>query len=212
MRHTNVQCAVLICLTVLFAVQTVSIAQTKSKKVDVLKQYSICSFNDGLKIKDVQRLDEDLLRSRGVDTKDGRKEVTRIGSFYVLVGYPKMSPFANIRPEQSQLVKDMFESDKNNVVENLKYIISTSRENESDAPIKNTINGFEHYSADRKSLVGSTLGISVLFNDTDNTITTIYFFNAEPKKRNFQTIEEWKNLRDRFLNSYTQCINTNLGR
>lgn len=182
------------------------------KKTDVIKQYSICNFTDGLKIRDTRRLDADTLRSRAVETKDGEKEVTRIESFYVLVGYPKMSPFANIRPERSQLVKDLFESDKKNVVENLRYTIAQSREMATDEPAKSSVNGFEVYQIHRKTLFGSTLGITVMFNDADNTITTIYLFNAEEKKRNFQTVEEWLKLRDNFLNNYTQCINANLGR
>src|SRR5215213_6350517 len=180
----------LLCLVILLTVQIVLNAQTE-KQVDVLKQYSVCTFSDGLKIKEMRRYDEDSIRSRVVETKDGVKEVTRIGSFYVLVGYPKMSPFANIRPERSRLVKDSFESDKKAVVENLKYLISTTSGMATEEPVKTTINGFEVHQINRKELTGSTLGISVLFNDTDNTITTIYLFNAGEKKRNFQTIEEW---------------------
>ena len=199
-------------IVILSVLNLVSNAQTKPKNIDVLKQYSICTFDDGLKINGIRRLNENSLTSRGVDTKDGWKEVTRIDSFDISIGYPKMSRFANIRPERSQLVKDLFESDKKNVVENLKYFISTGTEMASEDPIKSEINGFEVYQIQRKILIGNTLGITLLFNNADNTITTIYLFNADSKKRNFQTIEDWVKLRDNFLNKYTQCINTNLGR
>jgi hypothetical protein len=53
--------------------------------------------------------------------------------------------------------------------------------------------------------VGNTLGISVLFSDADHHIVTIYFLNQNPKKRKFQTIEEWRTLRDNFLKRYTTC-------
>jgi hypothetical protein len=199
-------------ITVLLFCTFVVFGQNKTQKTDVLKQYTICNFNDGLKIKNVERLDEDSLRSRSVETENGQLEVTRIDSFYVLVGYPKMSPFANIRPERSQLVKDMFESDKKNVIAGMKYAISKSKEMETTEPVKSIVNGFDVYQQNRKSLYGSTLGITTLFNDFDYTITTIYIFNAEEKKRNFQTINELKKLRDNLVENYTKCINTNLGR
>jgi hypothetical protein len=201
----------LLCPVILLTLQSISSAQIV-KKVDVIKQYSVCTFSDGLKIKETRRLDEDSVRSRVVETKDGLKEVTRIENFYVMVGYPKMSPFANIRPERSQMVEVLFESDKKAVVENLRHLISTTSGMAGEEPVKTTINGFEVHQISRRELTGSTLGISVLFNEADNAITTIYLFNAEPKKRKFQTIEAWIKLRDNFLTGYTRCINTNLGR
>ncbi len=146
-----------------------------------------------------------------MQTAAGEKEITRIDSYRILVAYPKTDAFANIRPEKSR--PDAYIQDKQNAIEELKHLISTGKEMESDKPIKATYNGFESYGLNRRTLeIGNTVGVYILFNDTDQTITTIYFFNAKPKKRKFQTIEEWKTLRENFHNTYTRCINSNSGR
>jgi len=53
------------------------------------------------------------------------------------------------------------------------------------------------------------LGIYVLFSDVDRTITTFYFINQNPKRKRFQTVEEWRVLRDVFLNTYITCVKSN---
>jgi hypothetical protein len=45
----------------------------------------------------------------------------------------------------------------------------------------------------------------LLFDDASRMVTTIYFLNQEPKDRSFQTIEEYRAMRDRFLSTYTSC-------
>jgi hypothetical protein len=45
-------------------------------------------------------------------------------------------------------------------------------------------------------------------NDASRIVTTIYFLNQEPKDRNFQTIEQYRVARDRFLSTYAACIGT----
>ena len=146
-----------------------------------------------------------------MQTAAGEKEITRIDSYRILVAYPKTDAFVNIRPEKSR--PDAYIQDKQNAIEELRHLISTGKEMESTEPIKATYNGFESYGLNRRTLeIGNTVGVYVLFNDTDQTITTIYFFNAKPKKRKFQTIGEWKTLKENFLNNYTRCINNNSGR
>lgn len=204
----------IVCLVVLLVCnssQSNVIAQRSSDQPDLLKPYTFCTFGDGLKVTKFERLPKGEIYSRGVQTAAGEKEITRIDSYRILVAYPKTDAFANIRPEKSR--PDAYRQDKQNAIEELKHLISTGKEMESSEPIKATYNGFESYGLNRRTLeIGSTVGVYVLFNDTDQTITTIYFFNAKPKKRKFQTIEEWKILKENFLNAYTRCISSNSGR
>ena len=186
-------------------------AQRISDKPDLLKPYTVCEFDDGLKIVKFERLSKDEIYSRAVKTADGEKEVTRIDSYRMLVAYPNTDAFANIRPERSR--PDGYAQDKKNIIEELKYMISVSKEMEFKEPIKATYNGFEIYGMNRRTLeIGTTVGMYVLFHDADQTITTVYFFNPKPKKRKFQTIEEWRTLKEDFLNNYTNCINRNSNR
>jgi hypothetical protein len=186
-------------------------AQRASDKPDLLKPYTSCTFDDGLRVVKYERLPKGEIYSRAVKTAAGEKEVTRIDSYRMLIAYPGTDAFANIRPEKSR--SDAYAKDKQNVIDELKYLISVSKEMEAAEPIKATYNGFESYGLNRRTLeIGTTVGLYVLFHDADQTITTIYFFNAKPKKRKFQTIEEWNILKEKFLNNYTRCINTNSGR
>ena len=186
-------------------------AQRESDQPDLLRPYTICEFDDGLKVVKSERLSRKEVFSRSVETADGFKEVTRIDSYRMFVAYPKTDAFANIRPEKSK--PDGYAQDKENVIEDLRYSISIGKEMEFSEPRRAIYNGFESYGLNRRTVeVGTTVGIYVLFNDTAQTITTIYFFNASPKKRKFQTIEEWRALKENFLENYTRCINRNSNR
>lgn len=202
---------VLAVASLIISLACTSYAQRTSDQPDILKPYTVCEFDDGLKIVKFERLPKREIYSRGVKTADGEKEVTRIDSYRMLAAYPKTDAFANIRPEKSR--PDKYVQDKKNAIEELRYLISTGKEIESTEPIKANYNGFESYGFNRRTLeIGNTVGVYVLFNDADQTITTIYLFNANPKKRKFQTIEEWRTLKENFLNNYTRCINHNSNR
>jgi hypothetical protein len=65
---------------------------------------------------------------------------------------------------------------------------------------------FDTYGVSRKELLGGVLSTYVLFTDDDQTVTTIYLLNAEPVERKFKTIDEYRKLRDDFLNEYVACL------
>jgi hypothetical protein len=72
------------------------------------------------------------------------------------------------------------------------------------------LNGFEHYGIDRDKIdVGGQVGIHVLFYDRDHLVITIYILNqyrTELSKRRFTNIEEYRTLRDEFLDRYSSCL------
>jgi hypothetical protein len=140
-----------------------------------------------------------------------------------MVQYPQADYFfANIRPEKS--LPERFTQDKQAAIEGLKHSVATAKFMESAEPSRGIYNGFEVYQSGRtlieihdekgsKITEVNTIGIDILFSDTDQTITTVYYFNTRtPKNRRFQTIAEWHVLRERFLNQYTKCVNRNFGR
>jgi len=59
---------------------------------------------------------------------------------------------------------------------------------------------------DGSKLEGGSLGIYLIFDDKKQVVTTIYFLNQEPQERKFQTLDEYRRLRDRFLSRYGSCI------
>ncbi len=201
-KHFSIQIFMLSLLLAWFVAQESAAAQAVGRD-DSLKPYTSCQFEDGLKVVQVDRLPK-AVTFRTVTTSGGEKKVSLADGYRVMVAYPKTDFFANIKAEKSD--PDDYAKDKETVLEGLKWDVANSREMESQEPVRVSYNGFEGYTVNRKSLAGGTLGITALFSDADHHIVTIYFLNQNPKKRKFQTVEEWRALRDNFLNRYTSCI------
>lgn len=74
---------------------------------------------------------------------------------------------------------------------------------ESDSVIELEFNGYKVYGLSRNRLEsGSTLGIFMMFPGNGVSVY-FYFNNIRPEYRHFETLEDYKKLRDRFLDEYT---------
>ena len=178
-----------------------------SERDDSLKPYTECNLDSGLRIVQLDRLPKDV-KSRTVQTSKGDQKISLADGYRVMVAYnEKKDWFANIKVEKSFATE--YERDKEGVVENLKWAASTSKELESQEPIKVSFNGYEGLGTSKRALGGNLLGIYLLFSDAERTIITIYFINQNYKRPRFQTIEEWQGVRDEFLKTYTACIDKN---
>jgi len=183
-----------------------SFAQS-TERDDSLKSFISCDLDNGFKIVQVDRLPESV-KSRTVKTSKGEQKISLADGYRVMVAYnDDRDWFANIKAEKS--VTADYEQDKERVMENLKWAASTGKEMESQDPVKVSLGEYEGYGTNRRTLTGNTLGIYVLFSDVDRTIVTLYFINQNPKRKRFQTVEEWRVLRDGFLNTYTSCVKRN---
>ena len=183
-----------------------SLAQS-SKRDDSLKPFTSCELGDGLRIVQVDRLPKNV-KSRTVTTSKGEQEVSLADGYRVMVAYNDQKDwFANIKAEKSDTTD--YEQNKQRVIENLKWAASTSKDLESQEPVKVSFGDYEGYGTSKRTLVGNMLGIYVLFSDVDHTITTLYFINQNAKRKRFQTIEEWRALRDEFLKTYNACVKNN---
>lgn len=183
-------------------------AQSRSTK-DALKPYLSCSFDDGLKIIQRDRFPEESGRFREFKTNGEIKRVSILDGFRVIFSYPKTEPFVNLKAELSDPKE--YEQDKAKIIEHWNSLIPRGKEVEGKELRKMEINGFEASYINRVSVIGVTIGTYILFSDKYKTVTSVYFLNAPPEKRKFQTIEEYQILRDRFLDKYTKCINDNYG-
>lgn len=174
-----------------------------SKRDDSLKPFTTCELDNGLRIVQVDRLPKNV-KSRTVTTSKGEQAISLADGYRVMVAYnDDRDWFANIKAEKS--VTTEYERDKESVIENLKWAASTSKDLESQEPVKVSFGEYEGYGTSKRTLVGDMLGIYALFSDVNHTITTFYFINQNPKRKRFQTIEEWRVLRDEFLKTYTTC-------
>jgi hypothetical protein len=183
------------------------LAQKSSSKSEPLKLYVSCKFEDDLQVNEIAHRSKSAESFRTVETVEGTKKVSVIDGYRMMFAYPKTPYFfANVKVEQSS--PQDYAKDKETVIEEMKYLPLIKN---ALVPMayggKRDFNGYETYGADRAVIdKGGVLGIHVLFSDTDHVIITVYFLNQGREKRKFQNIEEYRELRDRFLNQYTSCI------
>jgi len=165
-----------------------------------LKRYTSCRYSN------FQMVQADRLpgaTARAVDTKTGPKSVEVVDGYRVLMTYDETEPFINMKVEQ--LGVRSFQKDKQTLIENLEKLAS-SPGMESNVPEHRPMGIFDSYGISRNELTGGVLSIYALFNDEDKTVTTIYFLNAEPGERKFQTADAYREIRDRFLKEYSACL------
>jgi hypothetical protein len=177
-------------------------------KSELLKPYLSCKSDDGLYVKEVTQRSKSAENYRTVRTAGGEKKVSVVDGYRVMFAYEKAHYFfANVKIEQSKVQE--YASDKEAIIESIKYL--PFYENVPAKMVyrgKSDFNGYEVYGADMDVIdKGGVLGIYVIFSNTDNVIVTVYFLNQGREHRRFSKIEEFRSLRDNFLNRYTRCIN-----
>jgi hypothetical protein len=171
-----------------------------------LEAYTSCNLPDGLSVVDVAPLAPGVT-SRTVDTSQGPRQIDMLAGKRIMFAYPNTDFYANVKAEK--LPANNYEKLKGFLIENFDYILATSKESSRNYSLKPTLNNFAISGLDQSALSGGVLGIYLLFDDNAHVVTTIYLLNQEPAARKFQTIEEYRKLRDQFLSGYTSCIRKN---
>ena len=169
-----------------------------------LKPYMSCQFSDGLKIVETTPLPPEVT-ARQVDTDSGPRQIDLQAGVRVMFGYPETGFYANVKAEL--LPAANYPELKQSLLDNFQHL---AQGNTVNTTLRSPLNGLEVHGLDRDKLEGGVLGTYLLFDNTTHVVTTIYMLNQEPESRKFQTIDEYRSLRDRFLASYTGCIQSNL--
>lgn len=174
-----------------------------AKRPDPLKAYTSCRFDDGLQVVSVDRLPPGV-EWRSVDTRSGSKSVSLADGYRVMLAYPNTDYFVNLKVEQSQA--GMFRWDKPTIVESMEWLASQG--SGAAVPLEHTqIGGLDAFGFTQPSLTGSgVLSVYSLFDDKQEMVITAYILNQPPARRRFQTMEEYRTLRDRFLARYAACV------
>jgi hypothetical protein len=199
---------VLILATLLAALLelSASIAAQQPVADKTFSRYLSCVFDDGLTVAETTRLPKGAEKFRMLKTLNGTRKVSRIDGYTVVFKNPNNGFVANVKVEQSN--PQDYPQDKQIIVEDLKLQLSTAKAMDAADIKAATMKRFQTYGVDRNTLeIGQVIGTYVLFSDSDQKVITIYFLNQRPGKRKFQSIEEYRNLRDRFLTQYISCIN-----
>jgi hypothetical protein len=142
--------------------------------------------------------------SRSVDTQDGTRNIILLDGYRVLITYQGTEAFVNLKAERLQ--SESYARDKQTLLESLEFAAKHTPDMESSKPMRYIVNGIALYGIDRKQLSGGVLSIYNLFQDSDHIVVTMYLLNDEAANRKFQTIKEYREIRDRFLRVYTACV------
>jgi len=143
---------------------------------------------------------------RTVKTESGEVEVTRIDGYRVLYNNDKKAPFVNLKVELSD--PNSYDSDKKRLLDNLKYLNAHSIGMETKELVELNFNGYKISGLSRGTIeTGSTLGIFTMFPGNGVTVY-FYFNNLKPEVRNFESVEDYKKQRDKFLEEYTKHLAT----
>ena len=200
--------AVLLCPASLPAQSTPPPAQSSlSDNAAALHDYQSCNFDDGLQIVKIDSLPSGP-QERTITTLEGPKVVHMLDGRRILFAYGVSGNyFANVKPEL--LPDGTWATQKNYLLDEVQAMQRADFNMRPNTGLPGTMHGLEVHGFDRIDLNGATLGFYLLFDDTRHIATSIYFLNQQPLTRRFQTIEEYRNLRTRFLTAYTGCIAQN---
>jgi hypothetical protein len=166
-------------------------------------RFTACRFSDGLAVVETAPLVPGI-HERTVDTSKGPRQIPMVEGRRVMFAYPEKDFFANVKVEI--LPEKNYTETRQFLIDNFDYTLASTNGSSRNYELKPTLNGLDARGLDRDKLEGGVLGVYLLLDDTTRMVTTIYLLNQEPKDRSFQTIEEYRAMRDRFLATYTACV------
>jgi hypothetical protein len=172
-----------------------------------LHSYESCTFDDGLQLAKIDSLPPGV-QQRTIDTTQGPKVIQMLAGRRIMFAYGVGGDaFANVKPEI--LPADTWEIEKQNLLDELAAMVASEHDTLPNKSLPDTMHGLEVHGLDRAELKGGTLGFYLLFDNTRHIATSVYLLNQQPLMRRFQTIEQYRDLRTRFLATYTGCIAQN---
>jgi hypothetical protein len=182
-------------------------AQNASAKPDPLDAYLACRYAAGLSVVSALRMQGEGLRYRDVPTADGKKKVSIIDGYRLMVSQGEPSFFANLHIEKSD--PRQYARDKDVVIKSLEYALDARPPGPKAVWDHVPYNGFDVYSVTDTTMgANGPNGIWVLFRDPTQTIVTIYFLGQKPEHRHFGTIQEHDAIVDKMIEDLTTCANT----
>jgi hypothetical protein len=202
-------CSRLAIFAVALVISSVLIVRAQSTSTDPLKSYTTCKVPGDLKIREVTRGNA-TNNYREITADKGKQKVSVVAGYRVMFAYPDLPYyFANVKIEQS--APDSYAADKEILVNQLKYYSTIKEAHPMIFEDKKMLNDFEHYGIDRDKIdVGAQVGVHILFYDPANLVVTIYFLNQSKaaffNNRRYEDIKGYREVRDDFLNSYSECL------
>jgi len=170
-----------------------------SAQIDNLRPYTTCNLGPDFEIVQVDGPKTDFAWPAPV--KDGDRSIPVEEGYRVLVTYKQSEAFGNLKAER--LPKALYVQAKNDLLTSLQFLASQP---DMDPSVHDTtINSVPTSGVTRNKLEGGVLSVYMLFRDSDNIVVTMYLLNDEPATRKFSSLDEYKKIKDEFLEAYTRC-------
>jgi hypothetical protein len=199
----------LLCSTAAASAQTVSPSgqSASTGQSGALRDYESCAFDDGLQIVKIDSLPPGV-QERTIHTTHGPKTIQMLAGRRIMFAYGLGGDFfANVKPEL--LPSSSWDADKENLLDEIQAMLRADFNTRPSTSLPRAMHGIEVHGLDRTELKSGTLGFYILIDNPHHIATSVYLLNQEPLTRHFQTIEQYRDLRTRFLDRYTGCIAQN---
>lgn len=178
-------------------------AQRERIQNEELRAYTHCTFADGLEIVALDDLAPGVT-ARTVETSSGNIPVPMLAGVRVMFAYPNTDFFANVKAER--LPSSQYSELKQILIENFDYLRASSPSFRINDAVGSLSRLLQVRGMDRDKLEGGTLGFYLIFDDKKQVVVTIYLLNQKPEQRKFQSLDEYRRMRDQFLSGYAACI------
>jgi hypothetical protein len=173
-----------------------------AKRPSTLVPYTKCSFAGGLNQISTTRA-PNLPMARPVETRAGKKTVSVMDGYRMMLAFPNTDPFVNLKIEKS--VRGHYDVDKAVVLEQMQLF----SENAPGGVAKletGLLNGLEFVAVNSQTLPSGVVGIYTFFDNKQEIIATAYLLNQVPQRRAFSDIHQYRALRDQFAADLTKCM------
>ncbi len=209
MRLLPVAIAVLLLSSISMTGQNAPAAAENSlpEYAPALRSYESCSFDDGLQIVKIDSLPAGV-QERIVNTSHGPKTIHMLAGDRIMFAYGVGGDFfANVKPEA--LPAATWDTEKQDLLDEIAAMLASQPGTVPNTSLPSTMHGLDVHGIDRTELKGGTLGFYILFDNARHIATSVYLLNQKALTRRFQTVEQYRELRTRFLAAYTGCIAQN---
>lgn len=154
-----------------------------------------------LKAAEPDHLPLDKSGSRTVPTARGEVPVSRIEGYRILYYNPKNAPFVNMKVELCS--EETYLRDRETLIASQQYLTQRSP---GTKWVEMKINGYDICGTSRTTIEqGATLGTFMMFPG-NGVVVYFYINNMKEAYRNFNSVEDYEQQRDQFIDAYTRFI------
>ncbi|MCX6291588.1 MAG: hypothetical protein NT126_07465 [Bacteroidetes bacterium] len=141
-----------------------------------------------------------------VETDSGKVEVNLAESFLVSYYNVKKKLFVFIKVSRSE--NEFYELNKIRFTESFRHLVSHNKGMETNDLVESEFNGYKVHGFLYTKKIETTWGFYEMF--PGNGIALQFYFNGIVKKadRTYETVDDYKRLRDRFMDEYTKHLMT----